>query len=52
MYDFKNIDELALRNYIKSYDFEANFFSKPLDQQAILMANFLSLFQKTNNYNT
>ena len=28
VYDFKNIDEIALRNYIKSYDFETNFFSQ------------------------
>ena len=34
-----------MRNYIKSYDFEANLFSKPLDQQATLMTNFLSAAQ-------
>ena len=45
VYDFKNIDEIALRNYIKSYDFETNLFSKPLDQQATLMTNFLTATQ-------
>ena len=44
MYDFKNIDEIALQNYIKSYDFETNLFSKPLDQ-ATLMIHFLSATQ-------
>ena len=47
VYDFKNIDEISLRNYIKSFDFESNIFSKPIDQQAILMTNFLSATQKS-----
>ena len=41
VYDFKNIDEVGLRQFIKSYDFQSNVFSKPVLQQAEAMSSIL-----------
>ena len=47
IFDYKNINENALLQYIKSYDFESAVFSKPATQQAEAMTDILtSAFQK------
>ena len=47
IFDYKNINESALLQYIKSYDFESSVFSKPATQQAKAMTDILtSAFQK------
>ena len=46
VFDFKRIDELGLRNFIKNYDFEKNVFCKPVLQQAEAMTKILDAAQK------
>jgi hypothetical protein len=46
VYDFRNIDEIGLRNYIKSFDFDLHVFSKPVAQQAEAISDILILAQK------
>ena len=41
IYDFQNIDEIGLRDFIKKYDFQTNVFDKPIIQQAEAMSNIL-----------
>ena len=42
IYDFKNVDELGLINFIKNYDFESAVFSKPVFDQAKIFTNILA----------
>ena len=42
IYDYKNVDELGLLNYIKNYDFQSKVFSKPVFEQAGIFTNILS----------
>ena len=42
IYDFKNIDETGLINFIKDFDFENLVFTKPAKEQATIMSSFLS----------
>ena len=46
VYDFRNIDEIGLRNYIKSFDFDLHVFSKPVQQQAEAISDILISAQK------
>ena len=46
IFDFKRIDEIGLRNFIKNYDFETNVFSKPVLQQAEAMTCILDAAQR------
>ena len=39
VFDFSNIDEIGLRNFIKSFDFDTHVFSKPVQQQAEAISN-------------
>ena len=45
VYDYSNIDEVGLREFIKQYDFQTNVFDKPVTQQAEAMSNILSSAQ-------
>ena len=45
IYDFQNIDEIGLRNFIKNYDFQTNVFDKPVIQQAEAMTRILTSAQ-------
>ena len=42
IFDYKNLDENALLQFIKSYDFETAVFSKPVTEQAEAMTNILT----------
>ena len=42
VYDYKNIDEEGLINFIKSYNFDSVVFSKPVIEQAEAFTNILS----------
>ena len=46
VYDYSNIDEVGLRNFIKSFDFEMHVFSKPVQQQAEAISDILISAQK------
>ena len=47
VFDYKNLDENALINYIKNIDFETLVFSRPVTEQAEAMTNLLvSTFHK------
>ena len=46
VFDFKRIDEIGLRNFIKNYDFESKVFSKPVLQQAEAMTCILEAAQR------
>ena len=46
VFDFSNIDEIGLRNFIKSFDFDTHVFSKPVQQQAEAISNILISAQK------
>jgi hypothetical protein len=46
IFDFKHIDEIGLRNFIKNYDFESHVFSKPVLQQAEAMTSILDAAQR------
>ena len=42
IFDYKNLDENALLQFLKSYDFETAVFSKPVTKQAEAMTNILT----------
>jgi hypothetical protein len=42
MHDYKNMDQIALVNFIKDIDFENAVFTKPLDQQADAINDILT----------
>jgi len=42
IYDYKNIDEKSLINYIKTFDFESVVFSQPVRLQADIMTTVLT----------
>ena len=42
IFDYKNLDENALLQFIKSYDFGTAVFSKPVTEQAEAMTNILT----------
>ena len=42
IYDFKNVDETGLVDFIKNFDFENLVFTKPVTDQANILSNFLS----------
>ena len=42
VYDYKNIDENGLINFIKNYNFQSTVFSKPVTEQAEVFTNILS----------
>ena len=44
IYNYKDIDETGLINFMKNFDFETTVFSKPTTQQADCMTNILSEF--------
>ena len=47
IYDYKNIDEKGLIDYIKSFDFERVVFSQPIHQQPDIMTTVLTeIFSK------
>ena len=47
IFDYKSLDETALLQYIKNYDFETAVFSKPVTEQAEAMIRVLTTsFQK------
>ena len=46
VFDFKRIDEIGLRNFIKNFDFEKNVFCKPVLQQAEAMTTILDAAQR------
>ena len=41
VYDYKNIDEIGLRQFIKNYDFQSSVFSLPVSQQAEAISDIL-----------
>ena len=41
VFDYKNIDEIGLRNYIKDFDFESTVFTLPVKEQANEMTKIL-----------
>ena len=45
VYDYKKIDDLGVRQFIKSYKFQSNVFSKPVLQQAEAMSSHLTATQ-------
>ena len=42
VYNYKNIDEKGLLNYIKTFDYENTVFKKPLEEQTEAFTNILS----------
>ena len=42
IYDYKNVDETGLINYIKNYDFQTTVFSKAVTEQAEIFSTILS----------
>ena len=45
VYDYSNIDEIGLRDFIKKYDFQTKVFDLPIIQQAHAMTNILNAAQ-------
>ena len=41
VFDYKNIDEIGLRNYIKAIDFQSSVFTQPIKEQANKMTKIL-----------
>ena len=41
VFDYKNIDEIGLRNYIKAIDFQSSVFTQPIKEQANEMTEIL-----------
>ena len=48
IFDYKNIDEMGLRNYIKIFDFKTNGFSKHVTKQAEAISIFFKFQHKHN----
>ena len=64
VYDYSNVDEVGLRNYIKTFNFDASVFCHPVEYQAVhfteILQNAFSLYvptktvvvRSTEQYNT